>query len=1810
MASTPLKTGQLIDQRFLVESALGQGSLGSTYRCRNLRNDSIVAVKLLGKFIPETADRAPHREFSNVLRLRHPTLVSVDDFGRFEEGGCPYLVREYVDGQNLLEGTSGRPTTARILLLAELCRAVRFLHDRGVAHGALKPGNVLLEGDAGGGERLRVLDFGLAPLLAGAGAPFNPGTLAYVAPEVLMGQKAGTSSDLYSLGILFYEVLVRRRPFADEDPGYLIQKHLQGQADLHPLESLEHGAGLARVIRALLDKDPKRRPSSAEELVGLLRSQCGLDLAERKTPAGDLHFSSGILVGREKELEVLRQRARQVRDSKRGWTVFILGEEGSAKSRCMEELSVWARLEGWHVVQGKCIAAERRLRGPYREILDSTGPVRGERTEDAPGPYRTRELADAGSALSPEQVGDSSPSRFLDGVAGEIVAKLSSGPTLVFLHDFHWADEATVAILEYLVYDVLAHPILLCVSALEGEVEGKPVGRLIARTTRQLRGETLTLDPLGKDAIIQLILSLTGEVQNARRLGEWVSRHVGGNPFFIGQTLEHLVERGILARESGRWRITRHDLERLKAPESVSSIMRERLARLNPRSRELANWLAVVNRPASEAFLESIGAARHGELKSWLEELVNRQIVRTFEGLEGRTYAFVCASFADVVLDDLPQSGRRSMHQSVGLKVEEQGTSADPVEIAAHLIEGQRGKRAVDYALKAEAACKAEYANEMTLRFARFVLDEGTHLPASRLCEVAIDAAEASSAVGDPGTGIRILKRRMKASARASRIVRARLLMQLAYCYQHLGRLPLLDEAGRKALVLLGDDHSELADMTRAIVYRHLAYSATVRYRHVQGLGYLEKALEDLGRHGLAESVLGGRILCPMAAAHWMDSNWRASVAAARKAVAILQNTSSLTSLSQAHSILGMGMIALGKFGLAIEQEEKAVAVAARSRSSTTRIAALADLMESLCRSGRIRDALAMSDQLLEAMTEVRNPMLVQEGYAVLAEARLAAGDYAGAGDILRRLGTGPELRIPAYSWGQIMFLNAWLDRSLGNDDSALAHLDELKRLHDEKGPVPEFESGEALRAAILHSRGRKAEAKELLLALDSELRRRGLPYQSCIVNLELAELLLGDGELDRAGRSIRCALKLSAAMPSRHLNARAHMLKARLKRMEAASTSSGPGEVEGGTGLPEARTEIDAALKLAEEAGVDEMIWQAHVEGSRVEELAMDWRAAADHSAKALEGLERVRERAGPVDTAGFLGGLGRAAARSECESRLGRIRVMHAPESPRAAANEETYLRLLQRVISLVSGIRQRDAMLESLSNLVVQVTGMRRAMIFLRETGSDRLRMPTLRTAGQQTMKSVDAVSRSVIDGVNRRGEPFITADAKTDQRLAAERPVAAVEIGAIFCGPLRAVGRTLGVLYADHPSSMTEIDESTISLFASCCDLAATAISGGTPAAEPAAPVVVTRESAEESERAFPEIVGCSEAMRQLRKRISSVAASPLDVLITGESGTGKELVARAVHRTSTRSKGRFLAVDCGSLADSLAESEFFGYRKGAFTGAAEDRAGLIESADGGTLFLDEISNLSNQLQGKLLRVLQEREIRRVGDPTARRINVRVVAATNRNLPDAVARGEFRRDLYYRLNGMGIDVPALRVHPEDVPLLLEHFLAQSAHRTGGQAKAFSPRALELLKRYGYPGNVRELINVVGNGYYSAPGNVIDTEHLPPEIRQAHVAQLLGETDEARAREIYRAIRDSKGDFEAFVRAPFNERRISREVVLGVIRLALADTRGRYRDALGLLGVQAGDYHGTMTYLKRHDCRPDYRQFRHAGSVPHVL
>jgi two-component system nitrogen regulation response regulator GlnG len=328
-----------------------------------------------------------------------------------------------------------------------------------------------------------------------------------------------------------------------------------------------------------------------------------------------------------------------------------------------------------------------------------------------------------------------------------------------------------------------------------------------------------------------------------------------------------------------------------------------------------------------------------------------------------------------------------------------------------------------------------------------------------------------------------------------------------------------------------------------------------------------------------------------------------------------------------------------------------------------------------------------------------------------------------------------------------------------------------------------------------------------------------------------------------------------------------------------------------------------------------------------------------------------------------------------------------------------------------------------------------------------------------------------------------------------------------------------------------------------------------------------------------------LVGRSPKMQEVYKAIGRVAPQDVTVLIRGESGTGKELVARAIYQHSARVKGPFLAVNCAAIPDSLLESELFGHEKGSFTGADQRRIGKFEQCSGGTLFMDEVGDMSPLVQSKLLRVLQQQEFERVGGNQTIKTDVRVVAATNCNLEKMVADGEFRPDLYYRLSGFAIHLPALRERSDDLLLLIEHFLVRFNQELNKDVHGFSPGALDVMVQYPWPGNIRELQNVLKQAMLQATGPVLITEFLPAKVRTPQpmeTSALTGET--------------SDGDLEIFLNDRLRSdatnlyadtlERMERYLVTRVLHTAegnqskaakiLGITRGSLRNKIRTLGI----------------------------------
>ncbi|QQS46623.1 MAG: sigma 54-interacting transcriptional regulator [Acidobacteriota bacterium] len=415
----------------------------------------------------------------------------------------------------------------------------------------------------------------------------------------------------------------------------------------------------------------------------------------------------------------------------------------------------------------------------------------------------------------------------------------------------------------------------------------------------------------------------------------------------------------------------------------------------------------------------------------------------------------------------------------------------------------------------------------------------------------------------------------------------------------------------------------------------------------------------------------------------------------------------------------------------------------------------------------------------------------------------------------------------------------------------------------------------------------------------------------------------------------------------------------------------------------------------------------------------------------------------------------------------------------------------------------------------------------------------------------------VSRTATERVVREGEPILSNDVLQDLMIRDASSLAIDPIQALLVVPIALAGRVLGVIYLDSPDPGVRFDEDHLQLMRAIAAVSAVALEN------------IDRMARLESDnrRLQAEIaiehdmVGDSPRMQEVYQFIAKVAPTNSTVLIRGESGTGKELAARAIHNNSVRAGKPFVAINCAALTETLLESELFGHEKGAFTGAVATKKGKLEVAEGGTVFLDELGEMDLTLQSKLLRVLQNHEFERVGGTRTIKADIRLIAATNRNLEQAIRDGRFREDLYYRLNVLRLNLPSLRERREDILPLARFFISKYSHQCNRQIRGLTPRALACLQQYDWPGNVREFENAIERAIVLGTTDEIQIDDLPEDLTETI------SSSESATRNFYEAVNEAK-----------------KRLIIEAFNLA----EGNYTEAAKLLEIHPNHLHRLIRNL----------------------
>ena len=1683
---------------YQIEESVGEGGSGIVYRAVRSRDAHPSAVKVLRGVDPALRDRM-QTEFRLLSRLDHPHLAAVHDFG-YTEDGRPYFAMDWVEGRPLstqhVRREDGSLDSRRFAeLVFTITAALEYIHSRHVAHGDLKPANILLP-DSGDPDGLRLMDFGISALSSPSAVETEAagglsGTIEYMAPEIIRGDPPCVSADLYALGCVLYEITTGAPPFTGDSAVGVLKQHLEAGLPSLPEDV---GSPFALWITTLLQKQPQLRYRSAWQLHAQAAEYLERAPLIREEGSGQkLHL---LDIPRDQE----RARALEVwRQSREASTVFsVEGPFGAGKSRLLREIVTDIQFDGGRVLRLDLRPGMGNFE-PLLRLFDRGLP----RGSDLPDDAAREQIAILAAAFPgalhgvdaapPDDLDDESRRLRIYHAAAALLCNVLA-PDALLMDDLHLADGFTrdfiPALLAY--FEAYERAGML---VLAGQDRTHPDA---VQPEEHPRWQKLELSALPRAAIAENLGSLLGSVSPS--FVEVIVRQSKGLPGRIEDLLNFCVSEQLLEPTAHGWIV--HERENLGGlfPESMAQMYARAVERLDDDARAVLRVLAVAIVPLGMDVLAAVTGLDDEVLYAALAELHRSDLVES--AFEGYYIAHEAVREAMRTTDDDAHADT-VLHDTLLEWFRAHPPESDaPVVLAHHARHSSDPAQALEPLLDAAAYREERYdyaGAERQLREALPLLPAGD---AERRFIVLEGLSRLNNILGRRADEEEFLEEMLLLAAQSNSPAR------LGAVYRNQTEYYLstaeFDRARRSAEKALGY-YSAAEDLRgQAFCHQKIGFA---EYRTQPGEQVLEHYRRALALYEQQQAdIEEGSILIDIGLVYYsILENPDRALEHFREAEQRFERAGYTRGLIRARGNMGAQFYALGRYADALEAHGRAnelARVLGDRRLLATSYGAMGQCEIALC---RYTPALLHLEEELRIAREIGDGYLQEmcrenlgELYSTLGAHDRAIAEYEAAMELAEASGSSAGV--------------------------AADHIDIAGSLIDTR----DFDDAE--------KRLRKAEAL-LEKAQDVNISlllhyRRGMLHLTRAKDEDFDPALAAFNRLgdlaDRHGfDSFRILARSYAGLTQLRLG---RTNAARELSAEAVQLLEEKGPLYGGAHdiLYNHAVILRAARETVE---ADAFIERAHAELMSCAESISDAQLYRSYLEHVRVNAEIMREYA-----------------------------VTHRSESPQAlTAIREQNLRTLYDVARKINSVLDLDQLLDNIMDSALETMNGERGMIFLIE--NEQLVLKVSRNVEKETIRDATEISLSILRDVLHAGTPIIVSDTSQDDEFKRRDSVVNFNIHSLICVPMTSRDEIVGTVYVDSRSdalkamSFSEIDAEFLEAFA---NLATIAIENARLHHKLKQENLYLRREVEQR-FGFENIIGSSKPMERLFSETQAAIDSEGSVLIYGESGTGKELIAKAIHYNGSRSKHRFVAVDCGALPDTLLESELFGYKRGAFTGAVTDKPGLFEEAHQGTLFLDEISNTSLAFQAKLLRVLQEGEFRRVGETKTRMVNVRVICATNRDLQKEITEERFRQDLFYRLNVIPITVPPLRSRMSDIPQLVQHFIEKYNERHTSSVEGVSGELLAHLQALEWNGNVRELENLINRMIARSSEAVLTTSMLP--------ADYTGSARRTHAED---------GDLELSLKAP---RRLNtlREIEKEHIGFVLRHTDGNKTEAAKILGLK---------------------------------
>jgi Nif-specific regulatory protein len=1241
------------------------------------------------------------------------------------------------------------------------------------------------------------------------------------------------------------------------------------------------------------------------------------------------------------------------------------------------------------------------------------------------------------------------------------ISQISCAPVII-IEDIEAVDPTVLDFLQYLLQRLSRQSVFICCSYDATQLSDVQLSQLKAlkrgREKRSVR--SLALRPLSRAALTQMLRSRFHLLRDLGQLADAVHRASGGNPLYADVIISALIDRGVLVFHAGGWVLHREQLETVSLSEFLEDIDKRTAGRISPAAGEVLKAAAVFGESFQpENIAPILPASGKALFRALAEALRAGWLVRRRDpGEPEALYYFSRPGLRKYLYDSIPSHIRKRLHRRLARHLESQPKSRwNYLALADHFRQSEIWGKTVRYSLPAAQEAMASSRPETALRLFAQALEAGEKLRHTKaLVPILEGQGDACSLTGR-------FTEALRAYDRALRLLGAK-------------------RSHRRLEIML----------KKAVLFRRQS-------RYDEALKVLNDGLRLAGSRGFR--LPRARLLAEKGWAQRMKADYEAAVDTLGRALKLLRWQQDRADTAKVFNSLGVTTWTLGRYEEAQAYYERSLKIY-QELGDQDRIAALLDNLGLVhLAQGHLKRAVAQFQESLHLRKATADVFREAKACHNLAMAYAEAGQwqeailfYQQSQAIKERIGDLDGLALTLNNLGIIYMHQGVWEESRRCQEKALKIRQKLKDRYglagsyDNLGDLARMK-GQWKAADRYYQRARQ---------IRNNIRDRlGL----CYSELNLGRLHLDQDHVRRAQEYLTASWKCFQEQEDPLGCLSADMALSELWLVQGA--------------VEKARQHGERALSRATHMGNRLAQAQARRTLGMVEVLCDHGQAAEGLLLRSAEDARALQARYELARTYFFLG-LVRQRERQIRQAiqyyrealaifqKLGVKRYMSKIEKQlqklEAALDrqESSELFTLYTMSQILNSLREVDVLLEKVLDLAIELLHAERGAVIFYNPEQDEFEIKIARSMEKQTLSDALEISRSTIKSVARNGKPMVIDNALQDRKFKQWQSVTMYNIMSILCVPLSIKGKIIGTIYLDNRTMPGIFSSRDVSFLESFSNLTALAIENARMYEELHGQNVYLKGELK-TRYHHENIVGNSKSMQSIFNIIDRVSPSKANVLILGESGTGKELVARLIHYSSPRKERPFLKVNCAALTESLLESELFGIEERVATGV-KSRSGKFELADGGTIFLDEIGDMSLSTQAKVLRVLQEREFERVGGSKTIHVDVRIISATNQDLQNAIAEKTFRKDLFYRLNTVAVNIPPLRDRKEDIPFLVDHFIRKYCRENERDPVVVSQEVMEAFMRYHWPGNVRELENVVQRGVVMAEGKSFPMEYIP--------------------------------------------------------------------------------------------------------------